>query len=126
MTSLKNFDMYDCFFSGGRDSALTCYIAKKVGDSLNIPTRLIHVDTGVYIPQTREYVKEYANWLGAELKIIKTSYDYFEYVKKYGYPDIFRRRWCWQFLKQEPLLSLFFPHVQLHGYRGIMLLVCSG
>ena len=42
MTSLKNFDVYDCFFSGGRDSALTCYIAKKVGDSLNIPTRLIH------------------------------------------------------------------------------------
>ncbi len=69
MTSLKNFDVYDCFFSGGRDSALTCYIAKKVGDSLNIPTRLIHVDTGIYIPQTREYVKEYANWLGAELKI---------------------------------------------------------
>jgi len=103
VTSLKNFDVYDCFFSGGRDSALTCYIAKKVGDSLNIPTRLIHVDTGIYIPQTREYVKEYANWLRAELKIIKTSYDYFEKVKEYGYPDIFRRRWCWKFLKQEPL-----------------------
>jgi 3'-phosphoadenosine 5'-phosphosulfate sulfotransferase (PAPS reductase)/FAD synthetase len=103
MISLKNFDIYDCFFSGGRDSALTCYIAKKVADSLNIPVRLIHIDTGIYIPQTREYVKEYANWLNVELKIIKTSYDYFEKVKEYGYPNVFQNRWCWRLLKKEPL-----------------------
>jgi len=53
-----------CFFSGGRDSALACYIAKKVADVRGWDYRLVHIDTTVAIKQTREYVHKYAQWLG--------------------------------------------------------------
>ncbi|AZI75912.1 putative phosphoadenosine phoshosulfate reductase [Sulfolobales Beppu rod-shaped virus 1] len=100
---LSDFDVFDCFFSGGRDSALTCYIAYKVSKVLNKNFRLIHIDTKIAISETKEYVKRYADWLNAELKIVQTQYDYFEFVKKYGYPSVIKNRWCWRFLKQEPL-----------------------
>lgn len=100
---LTDFDIYDCFISGGRDSALTCYIAFKFANVFNKKFRLIHIDTGIYIQDTRKYVEDYANWLNVELKVIKSEYNYFEKVKEYGYPNVFRARWCWRFLKQEPL-----------------------
>lgn len=102
---LTDFDVFDCFLSGGRDSALSCYIAFRVANALGKKFRLIHIDTGVYIKETRMYVEDYARWLGTELKVIKTKYDYFEKVKEYGYPNVFRSRWCWRLLKQEPLFE---------------------
>lgn len=100
---LKSFDVFDCFFSGGRDSALACYIANKVAKNLTKKFRLVHVDTGVALRETREYVERYASWMGSDLIVLRTPYDYFEYVAKYGYPNIVKNRWCWRLLKREPL-----------------------
>ena len=100
---LSDFDIFDCFFSGGRDSALTCYIAHKVANALGKQFRLVHIDTKISIPDTREYVEKYAEWIGAELVVVTTKYDYFKSVKEWGYPSVIKNRWCWRYLKQEPL-----------------------
>ena len=100
---LTQFDVFDCLFSGGRDSALACYIASRVAKRLGKKFRLVHIDTRISIPDTKEYIQQYANWLGVELVTIRTTYDYFEYVRKWGYPSILKNRWCWRYLKQEPL-----------------------
>ena len=103
MMKLSGFGIFDCFLSGGRDSALACYIAYRVTKALGKKFRLVHIDTGIALKDTQEYVKEYADWLGADLVIVKTPYDYFDMVKKFGYPSVLNNRWCWRLLKQEPL-----------------------
>jgi len=95
-----------CFFSGGRDSALACYIAKKVADVRKWNFRLIHIDTTIGLKETEEYVKRYAEWLGAELVVLRPDLTFEEYVKKYPYwPHVFppRMRWCYHKLKRIPL-----------------------
>jgi 3'-phosphoadenosine 5'-phosphosulfate sulfotransferase (PAPS reductase)/FAD synthetase len=95
-----------CFFSGGRDSALTCYIAKKVADVRGWSFRLVHIDTTIGLEETEEYVKRYAEWLGAELVVLRPDYTFEEYVAKYPYwPHVYPpwARWCYHKLKRIPL-----------------------
>jgi 3'-phosphoadenosine 5'-phosphosulfate sulfotransferase (PAPS reductase)/FAD synthetase len=95
-----------CFLSGGRDSALACHIAKKVADARKWNFRLIHIDTTIGLKETEEYVKRYAEWLGAELVIIRPEKTFEEYVARYPYwPHIYPpwARWCYHKLKRIPL-----------------------
>jgi len=97
-----------CFFSGGRDSALACFIAKQVAQRRGWSFRLVHIDTTVSIKQTREYVHQYAQWLGAELVIIRPEKTFKEYAKKFGmWPGLYpqRYRWCYRYLKLQPLIK---------------------
>ena len=94
-----------CFFSGGRDSALACRIAKQVADARGWEFRLVHIDTTIYIKETREYVYRYAEWLGVELAVIKPERTFREYAERYGmWPSLFpyRYRWCVRDLKLKP------------------------
>jgi len=95
-----------CFFSGGRDSALACYIARQVAQRRHWGFRLVHIDATVSIKQTREYVKQYAEWLGAELITIRPKKTFREYAEKFGmWPSLYpqRFRWCYRYLKLQPL-----------------------
>jgi 3''-phosphoadenosine 5''-phosphosulfate sulfotransferase (PAPS reductase)/FAD synthetase and related enzymes len=97
-----------CFFSGGRDSALACYLAKRVADVRGWHFRLVHIDTTIYIRETREYVYRYAEWLNAELVVIRPKKTFREYAAKYGmWPSLFpyRFRWCMRRLKLEPSIE---------------------
>ena len=94
-----------CFFSGGRDSALSCYIAKKVADVRGWSFRLVHIDTTIGLEETEEYVKRYAEWLGAELVVLRPDYTFEEYVARYPYwPHVYPpwARWCYHKLKRLP------------------------
>jgi 3'-phosphoadenosine 5'-phosphosulfate sulfotransferase (PAPS reductase)/FAD synthetase len=94
-----------CFFSGGRDSALACYIAHRVAKQRGWDFRLVHIDTTIAIKQTREYVKQYAQWLGAEITIIKPEKTFREYAAQHCmWPSLQPReyRWCYYRLKLEP------------------------
>ena len=102
---LQDFGIFDCFLSGGRDSALACYIAYRVARALNKKFRLVHIDTRIALQETKDYVERYAEWLGADLIVVRTPHDYFELVKRWGYPSVLKNRWCWRFLKQEPLYN---------------------
>jgi 3'-phosphoadenosine 5'-phosphosulfate sulfotransferase (PAPS reductase)/FAD synthetase len=95
-----------CFFSGGRDSAVACYIAYQVARRRNWDFRLVHIDTTIAIKQTREYVRQYAQWLGAELVVLRPEKTFREYAEKFGmWPSLYpqRFRWCYRYLKLRPL-----------------------
>jgi 3'-phosphoadenosine 5'-phosphosulfate sulfotransferase (PAPS reductase)/FAD synthetase len=95
-----------CFFSGGRDSALACFIAHQVAQRRGWSFRLVHIDTTIAIKQTREYVHQYAEWLGAELVVIRPEKTFREYAAQYGmWPSLYpqRFRWCYRDLKLKPL-----------------------
>ena len=95
-----------CFFSGGRDSALACFIAYQVTRRRGWAFKLVHIDTTIAIRQTKEYVRRYAEWLGAELVVLRPDLTFEEYSAKYPYwPHIYPpwARWCYHKLKRTPL-----------------------
>jgi len=115
-----------CFFSGGRDSAVACTLAKRVADVRGGGFRLVHLDTTIAIRETRDYVYKYAEWLGAELVVVKPEHAFEEYAAKYGmWPSLFphRYRWCMRRLKIEPSVRYLQEHYRLGdlvvlGIRG--------
>lgn len=108
----RKFSIIDCFFSGGRDSALACYTAFLTARAIKKPFRLVFVNTRNYVPDTWNYVHEYASWLGAELKVVDSPNDYFELVKVYGYPNVRTNRWCVNKLKQEASFKLIVEEIK--------------
>jgi len=97
-----------CFFSGGRDSALACFIAYQVARLRGWAFALVHIDTTIAIKQTKEYVRQYAQWLGAELITIRPERTFKEYAEKFGmWPSLWppRFRWCYRYLKLQPLVK---------------------
>jgi len=95
-----------CFFSGGRDSALACYLAKRVADVRESQFVLVHIDTTIGLQETEEYVKRYAEWLGAELVVLRPEKTFKEYATQYGmWPSLYpqRFRWCYRDLKLTPI-----------------------
>jgi 3'-phosphoadenosine 5'-phosphosulfate sulfotransferase (PAPS reductase)/FAD synthetase len=97
-----------CFFSGGRDSALACYIAKRVADARKWRFVLVHIDTTISIRQTREYVRQYAEWLGTELVVLRPERTFKEYATEYGFWPMLlmpQYRWCYRELKLKPTIE---------------------
>jgi 3'-phosphoadenosine 5'-phosphosulfate sulfotransferase (PAPS reductase)/FAD synthetase len=96
-----------CFFSGGRDSAVACYIAHRVAKQRGWAFRLVHIDTTIAIKQTKEYVRHYAEWLGAELVVLRPERTFREYAGQIGmWPSLYpqRFRWCYRELKLKPVI----------------------
>lgn len=54
-------------FSGGKDSIVMAYLAKKAFWPAKLPFPLMHVDTGHNFPETMEYRDRFVKDLGAEL-----------------------------------------------------------
>jgi hypothetical protein len=75
-----------CFFSGGRDSALACYIAHRVAKARGWGFRLVFINTTIAIPDTVNYVHTYAKWLGAELIELRPKHTFEEFATKYSWP----------------------------------------
>jgi 3'-phosphoadenosine 5'-phosphosulfate sulfotransferase (PAPS reductase)/FAD synthetase len=97
-----------CFFSGGRDSAVACIIAKRVADVRGWKFRLVFIDTTISIQETRRYVERYAQWLNAELVVIRPDKTFEEYAKQIGmWPSLRppRFRWCYHELKLRPVIK---------------------
>jgi 3'-phosphoadenosine 5'-phosphosulfate sulfotransferase (PAPS reductase)/FAD synthetase len=95
-----------CFFSGGRDSAVACRIAYQVAQRRGWRFVLVHIDTTISIRQTKEYVRRYAEWLEAELVVLRPEKTFKEYAEKFGmWPSLYpqRFRWCYRYLKLFPL-----------------------
>jgi len=110
-----------CFFSGGKDSAVACALTKRVADVRGWSFRLIHIDTTIYIKETREYVYKYAQWLGAELEIIRPRRTFRELAEKIGmWPSLYpyKMRWCMRELKLKPTMEYL-----EHNYRSNDLVV---
>ena len=97
-----------CFFSGGRDSALACYVAKRLADVRGWKYRLIHIDTTIGLEETRRYVDRYARWMNVELVVIRPKHTFEEYAVKIGmWPSLRppKLRWCYRELKLKPTIK---------------------
>jgi len=90
------------FFSGGRDSALSSFIAYRVAKARGWGFRLVFIDTTIAIPDTIDYVNRYAEWLGAELVVLKPKHGFSELAPKYSWPLLYHNRWCYYALKRKP------------------------
>lgn len=56
-------------FSGGKDSIVMAYLAKKAFWPSKLPFPLMHVDTGHNFPETMEYRDHFVKEIGAELHV---------------------------------------------------------
>lgn len=115
----------DCWFSGGKDSALACYIAYRVAKMRGWDFRLVYIDTTVAIPANREYVGRYARWLGAEMVVLRPRHSFKELLAKYPYwPLIYggqKYRWCYHHLKRTVADEYMCQHkedIHVLGIRG--------
>jgi sulfate adenylyltransferase subunit 2 len=61
------FDRPVLLFSGGKDSILTSYLAKKAFYPARIPFPLLHIDTGHNFPETLEFRDRWVKPLGTRL-----------------------------------------------------------
>jgi 3'-phosphoadenosine 5'-phosphosulfate sulfotransferase (PAPS reductase)/FAD synthetase len=111
-----------CFFSGGRDSSLACYIAKKLADTKRWGFKLVHIDTTISLQLTQQYVRRYVEWLNAELVVIRPKMTFVEYARKIGmWPSLRppKFRWCYRELKLRPVIK----YVRENYSRGDLLVM---
>jgi 3'-phosphoadenosine 5'-phosphosulfate sulfotransferase (PAPS reductase)/FAD synthetase len=110
---LGKFSGVVCWFSGGRDSAVACYIAKRVAEARGWDFRLVHIYTRTPRPrEVDEYIQEYAKWLGEELDIIMPERSFAEYAARYKrWPVLWYDRdkyhygrWCYFELKYNVIV----------------------
>jgi len=96
-----------CWFSGGRDSALACYLSKKVADVRGWGFRLVHIDTKTPRPKdVDQYIRGYAEWLGADLQVIGPRKPFSELAAEYGlWPHLWNKRWCYVELKYKVIIE---------------------
>jgi 3'-phosphoadenosine 5'-phosphosulfate sulfotransferase (PAPS reductase)/FAD synthetase len=103
--------VYDLFVSGGKDSVVAATIGFREAVEKGAEARVVYIDEfrAFKVPKELvrddpvDYVRAFAEWLGADLVVITPEFDYWEGVKRWGYPAIFSKRWCYEFLKKRPL-----------------------
>ncbi len=73
-------------FSGGKDSIVMAYLAKKAFWPAKLPFPLMHVDTGHNFPETMEYRDQFVKDIGAELIVasVQESIDQGKVVEETG------------------------------------------
>ncbi len=96
-------------FSGGKDSEVVVYLAKKAGVK-----KAIFLNTGLEFPETVRFVRKFAEMMEIELIEKEPSYDFWSVVKEKGIPTK-DNRWCTSLLKLENLKS--FSGVIVDGTR---------
>src|SRR6185437_12772259 len=71
------FEKPALLFSGGKDSIVASYLARKAFFPAKIPFPLMHIDTGHNFPETLTYRDEWVEKLGAKLivKYVQDSID---------------------------------------------------
>jgi len=110
------------FLSGGKDSAAAAYIAYQFAKAMGLDFRLVFIDTTIALEETREYVRRYAEWLGAELVVLRPEKTFEEYARQYPYwPSLLHARWCFAKLKRKPLVQFLrqFPPMTVIQVLGI-------
>lgn len=69
-------------FSGGHHSLVSTHIAMEQGGGDTVA----HIDTGIGIPETRQYVEDVCDRFGWPLEVVSSDFEYEEIVKEFGFP----------------------------------------
>lgn len=81
------FERPALLFSGGKDSILTSYLAKKAFYPAPVPFPLVHIDTGHNFQETLDFRDEWVKQLGAQLIVgsVQESIDTGKVKEEKGY-----------------------------------------
>ncbi|MFA7379536.1 MAG: sulfate adenylyltransferase subunit CysD [Bacteroidia bacterium] len=81
------FERPALLFSGGKDSILTSYLAKKAFYPAPVPFPLVHIDTGHNFQETLDFRDEWVRQLGAQLIVgsVQESIDKGKVKEEKGY-----------------------------------------
>jgi len=112
--------VYDLFVSGGKDSVAAAILGAERALAEGAEYRVVHVDelSAFEVPRRLlptdplDYVERFADWLGADLVVLKPQISFWEGVKKWGYPLVYDKRWCYCWLKEEPLARFRFEELK--------------
>jgi len=69
-------------FSGGHDSLVSTHKAMEQGNADTV----VHIDTGIGIPETQEFVRETCDRHGWPLKVVSSDHDYEQIVLDNQFP----------------------------------------
>jgi len=99
----KNWNDKYVLFSGGKDSLVCLDLAYKAWKD-NFKVIYIEI-TGNTHPKCNKYVHKVTSEYGLELIHLKYDRDFFDILKKYGYPSFMseRARWCLNRFKDRPM-----------------------
>ena len=100
--------------SGGHDSLTAMHVVHQ--SSLRLDG-IIHIRTGIGVPETREFVQARADEIGLEYHEVGTKHngpgyhsehrrvheEYVELIKQYGFPGPGAHKWMYVNLKEKPL-----------------------
>lgn len=96
----KNIKQIYCSFSGGKDSTLALYFARKIYFP-KIPITAIFVDPGVEFPGLSVHAQKTAKTLDCEFQIVKSKHDFWMGTLKWGWPGMLGA-WCRPKLIYQP------------------------
>jgi 3'-phosphoadenosine 5'-phosphosulfate sulfotransferase (PAPS reductase)/FAD synthetase len=117
--------IYDLFVSGGKDSVVSAVIAHEEAKQKGLPTRIVFINElpAFGVPEDvlpfnpLDYIKKFSEWLGVDLIVLEPKFDYWEGVKKWGYPHIIGKRWCFDRIKIAVLKEFIVREIK-EGYNS--------
>jgi 3'-phosphoadenosine 5'-phosphosulfate sulfotransferase (PAPS reductase)/FAD synthetase len=115
--------VYDLFVSGGRDSVVAATIGFQEAREKGAQARVVFINElkSFRIPENilpyspLTYVRQFSEWLGVRLVVLEPNIDFWEGVKKWGYPLVYDKRWCFHFMKKK-VLEKFAVNERRDGY----------
>jgi 3'-phosphoadenosine 5'-phosphosulfate sulfotransferase (PAPS reductase)/FAD synthetase len=115
--------VYDLFVSGGKDSVVAATIAYEEAKRLGVPARIVFINElpAFGVPEDvlpfnpLKYVKLFSEWLGVDLVVLEPEFDFWEGVKRWGYPMLFHNRWCYDKIKASVLVKFIEQEIR-EGY----------
>lgn len=89
-------------FSGGNDSLMSTYFAMENGAD-----EVVHINTGIGVPETREFVRETCRSFGWPLReLTPPAWSYRDIVLQRGFPGPGAHRFAYSWLKERALRKL--------------------
>lgn len=106
-------------FSGGKDSSVTLdYLWRNHRE---VVTAALHINTGIGIPQTREFARAFCEERDIPFIEVHAERDYKGLVVEHGFPGPLAHRFMYVWLKERPLEKFIREH-KTHRRDRIMLL----
>ncbi len=106
-------------FSGGHDSLCATHVAMTSGAA----TEVLHINTGIGIPETTEFVMETCRREGWPFNIVSPPVPYDELVVEYGFPGPAGHQFMYRRLKERALAAFA---RERKPRRGAPFVYCSG
>ena len=110
-------------FSGGTDSLTACHVASQHPKF----TACAHINTGIGVPQTRDFVYQTCKeqgWDLKEYKAVDQGQVYEDIVMEHGFPGPFAHRMMYTRLKERALRQLIRDHKQDRNDRIMLISGC--